>query len=250
MDTSPLISIVTPAYKCKNTIKETFDSVISQTYKNWEWIIVDDCSPDDTFDFLKANIIDSRITITQTDKNGGTAYARNAGLTHVKGSFLVFLDSDDMIDSNFLEEQLNFINESGSAVVTSGYRRLAENSNTDFIPPKIITYKSILNGNPVSCLSTMINLSITGVKYFDVSLIKNEDYLYWINLIKEFGDIKGNQKTLATYRILPSSKSRNKKALVKWQLAVYKKIGLNFLSRWFHLFRWAIYGIKKYRKVK
>ena len=105
-----LVSIITPAYNCKNTIKGTYDSVLSQTFKDWEWIIVDDCSKDDSFSLLKElEKKEKRIIVLQTPKNGGSAAARNIALKHATGKYVTFLDSDDVIDPNYIEEQVKYI---------------------------------------------------------------------------------------------------------------------------------------------
>ena len=246
-----LISIITPIYNSEAVIGDTISSLLKQTFSNWELLVVDDCSTDNSFAIVESLAkSDKRIRLYKTIKNSGTAVARNLGISNAIGDFLVFLDSDDLLDPLFLEEQLKYIKETGAPVVTSGYRRLASNSCTDFLPPRNITWKSLLNGNPISCLSTMINLNITGKCYFDESLIKCEDLLYWINMLREFGPAKGNQKILATYRILATSKSRKKVSLIKWNFRVYRKAGCNFFSCLWHVFRWALYGTKKYRNVE
>ena len=97
----------------------------------------------------------------------------------------------------------------------------------------------------------MIDLEKVGKHYFDPELIKVEDFFYWITLLKlGYGSIYGNSDVLATYRILDSSKSRNKFKLIKWMLKVYKKSGLNIFSRYYHLVRWAFYGLNKYKNVR
>lgn len=132
-----LVSIITPAYNCRNTIKAAFDSVLSQTFSDWEWIIVDDCSKDNSFSFLNEFTKDEpRITVLQTPKNGGSAVARNIGLRQAKGRYITFLDSDDLLDPNYLECQLEFIKEHGP-LISAGYRRKAEHTCTDFFVPKV-----------------------------------------------------------------------------------------------------------------
>lgn len=117
------ISIITPSYNSKEYILETFNSVVSQTYKNFEWIIIDDCSTDGTHEFIsKIAESDHRIIVLKTESNGGTAKARNIGLKIARGKYITFLDSDDLLDNNYLEEQLNFIKENGP-LISSRYRR-------------------------------------------------------------------------------------------------------------------------------
>ena len=110
-----LVSIITPFFNSKDCFKKTFKSVLSQTYKDWEWIIVDDCSTDGSIEYLKSlNNKDDRIKIVFSEKNGGSAVARNIGLELAEGRYITFLDSDDTIDDNYLESQVNFIKDNGS----------------------------------------------------------------------------------------------------------------------------------------
>lgn len=137
----PLVSIITPAYNCKNAIKDTVNSVLSQTFKDFEWIIVDDCSSDGSFEFIKDLIKDDkRIVLLQTQKNGGSAAARNIALKHAAGRYITFLDSDDLLDPNYLECQLEFMKEHGP-LISAGYRRKAKHTCTDFFVPDKVDYK-------------------------------------------------------------------------------------------------------------
>jgi teichuronic acid biosynthesis glycosyltransferase TuaG len=251
-ENNSLVSIVTPAYNSSKYILETIKSVQKQTYSNFELLIIDDCSTDDTFEKSQGiSNDDKRIKVFKTKKNEGTASARNLGIEKANGRYLVFLDSDDLLDPSFLEKQIRFLRNKQCSIATAGYRRLAPNSCTEFIPPLSTTYKTILNGNPVSCLTTIIDLKKVGKHYFDVELLKCEDFYFWIKLLKiGHSPIYGNPEVLATYRILQTSKSRNKFKLIKWMLRVYKKAGINFFSRYFHLIKWMFYGLKKYKNVR
>ena len=145
------VSVITPAFNCIKTIKRTYSSVLAQTFSDWEWIVVDDCSPDDSFSYIKELTKDEpRVTILQTPKNGGTAVARNIGLKHANGRYITFLDSDDELDSNYLECQLEFIKDNGP-LISAGYRRKAKHTCTDFFVPDEVDYKKALKGNPLSC---------------------------------------------------------------------------------------------------
>ncbi len=246
-----LVSIITPAYNCKNTIKGTYDSVLSQTFKDWEWIIVDDCSPDDSFHYIKELTKDDPgVIVLKTPKNGGTAVARNIGLKNVNGRYITFLDSDDLLDPNYLECQLNFIKEHGP-LISAAYRRKAEHTCTDFFVPDKVVYKLALKGNPLSCLTTMYDREAIGEVYFPENLLKCEDYVFWLNILKRGIIAYGNPSVLATYNILENSKSRNKFKLIKYMYHVYHKTqGINWFKSWFYVIRWAFYGKKKYKNVK
>lgn len=245
------ISIITPAYNCKKMIKATIDSVFAQTIQSWEWIIVEDRSTDGSFEYIKELTKgDKRIVLLQTEKNGGTAVARNVGLKHATGRYITFLDSDDLLDPNYLESQLNFIKDNGP-LISAGYRRKAEHTCTDFFVPAEVNYKTALKGNPISCLTTMYDREVIGDVFFDETIEKPEDYVFWLSILKSGVVAKGNPVVLATYVIHPGSKSSDKVGLIKHMHNVYHKTqGINWFASWFYVVRWAIYGKRKYKNVR
>ena len=246
-----LISIITPIYNCKTFFLNTFKSVISQSYENFEWIIVDDCSTDGSYEFIVGLAKqDSRIIILKTKENGGTAVARNTGLRSVTGKYITFLDSDDLLDNNYLEEQLYFIKNNGP-LISSGYRRHTDKSCTNFLVPDFVDYKTALKGNPISCLSTMYDKEAIGERYFPEDLLKCEDYVFWLSILKDGFVCRGNPEVLATYNIHSGSKSSNKYKLIPYMHRVYHKTqGINWFKSWFYVIRWAFYGKKKYKNVR
>ncbi len=246
-----LVSIITPAFNCKKTIKETYESVLSQTFSDWEWIVVDDNSFDGSFKLIEElSKKDNRIIILRTDKNSGTSVARNLGLKHASGRYITFLDSDDELDPNYLECQLEFIKEHGP-LISAGYRRKAKRTCTDFFVPDEVDYKKALKGNPLSCLTTMYDRSVIGEVFFPEDIDRPEDYVFWLNILRKGYVAKGNPKVLATYNILPGSKSSNKFKLIGKMHRVYHKTqGINWFKSWFYVVRWAFYGKKKYKNVK
>ena len=231
----PLVSIITPSYNSKGTIVETYKSVITQTFSDFEWIIVDDCSSDNSFEYIKELIKDdSRIKVSRTEKNGGTAVARNLALRNAKGRYITFLDSDDLLDPDYLEKQVEFIKNNGP-LISAGYRRQAIHTCTDFFVPKDVDYKKDLKGNPLSCLTTMYDRDAIGDLFFDESYNRHEDYVFWLTILKRGIIAKGNSEVLATYIIHPNSKNSNKSKLVKSMYRVYHESqGFNWLKSWIY----------------
>lgn len=245
-----LISIIMPCYNAELYIEEAVNSVINQTYKNWELVIVNDCSTDRSLEILNNFSEHPNIRVFTLEKNGGSAVARNYALKHAKGRYITFLDADDILDSNYLEEQIKFIKEKDAAIVSAGYRRMASKTTTDFFVPEVVDYNLLLKGNPLSCLTTFYDKTKVGERYFPEDLRKCEDYVFWLNILKEGILAYGNSKVLATYRIFANSKSHNKIKLIKYMYFVYHKTQkINFLKSWVYVFRWAVYGLKKYQKV-
>lgn len=245
------VSIITAAHNCKDYIFDTFCSVINQTYTDWEWIITDDCSTDDTVEYLKSLIgNNNKIILIQLGKNSGSAVARNTSLRRATGKYITFLDSDDLLDKDYLEKQVRFIQKNGP-IVSAGYRRLTENSCTDFYVPESVNYKKILCGDPLSCLTTMYDKDVIGERFFLETVKKREDYIFFLDILKDGYVAKGNHEILATYKIHKGSKTSKKTKLIKYQFYVYHKTQhINWFKSWYYVFRWALYGLKKYRNVK
>ena len=244
------VSVIMPTHNYGAYIGEAIQSVIHQTYENWELLIIDDCSTDGTYENLtKKYFQNPNIRIFKTEKNGGTAVARNIGLNFATGDLIAFLDSDDAYDSNYLESQVDFFRDDSIDIVVSSYRRQSDRSVTNFIVPKTITFKLALCGNPMAPLGTIFRKSLYPDLRFPTDMLKCEDYVFFLNLLKKKAAI-GNQKVLGTLRIHKGSKSKNKIKLIKWQYLSYKKVGVSFLKRFYYLAMWAIYGIQKYKDVK
>lgn len=247
-----LVSIITPSFNSKKYINATFESVINQTHKEWEWIIVDDCSTDGSYEFvLNLSKKDRRIRVLKLEHNSGTSVARNEGLKKSRGRYVSFLDSDDLLSPFYLEKQLLFIQKNGP-IVSSGYLRKTDNGkSSEFFVPDSVDYKTILKGNPLSCLTTMYDRSIIGEQFFPIELKKREDYVFWLNILKMGFVAKGNHEILATYVIHQGSKTSNKFKLIKYMYVVYHKTqGFNPIKSCFYVVRWAFYGKKKYKNIK
>lgn len=247
----PLVSIVMPLYNYGRFLEASVDSVLAQKCKNWELIIVDDCSTDDSYQLaLDIANRDDRIKVFRLDKNGGTSAARNKALDESRGEYVAFLDSDDLYDPDYLETQISLLKSGEYDIAVASYRRMASKSVTDFIVPSEITFKSILKGNPMAPLGTVYRFSKFRDLRFLTDMRKCEDYVFFLQLLQSGAKAIANKKVCATLTIHDDSKSKKKHKLIKWQYLSYKKVGINFFMRFYYLFRWGLYGIKKYRKVK
>lgn len=250
MNANPLISIVTPLYNAEAVFEGTFGSVIAQTFKDFEWVIVDDCSTDGSF-ALAVKLIEghSNIHLFQMPHNGGSAEARNKGLDEAKGKYITFLDADDLLDPEYLEKQLAFIKEHGP-IISSAYRRKTEQTCTTFTPPAETTYKSILRGNPLSCLSTMYDREVFPDDRFPAGLVRHEDFVFFARLLKKGYKAIGNPEVLATYRLQANSKNSDKKKLIKPMIQAYRKgLGINIFKSLFFTTKYVFYSLKKYKGV-
>lgn len=253
IDMDKLVSIVTPTYNSANFIFETVSSIKKQTYPNWELIMVDDGSSDDTVSLLKKFASeDKRITWERLSQNSGPAIARNTGIEKAKGHYLTFIDADDIWFPEFIETSIKAINTSGCPFVFASYKRLDEDLNPlypDFIVPEKVTYTDILKSNSISCLTAFIDIQKLGKKFMP-QIRKRQDMGLWLKYLKETDFALGIKKPLAIYRIRKNSLSRNKWALLKYQWDFYRKVEkLTFTRSVYYMTNWFYRGLKKYKRT-
>lgn len=225
-----MVSIITPAFNAENFISKTIHSVINQTYKNWELIIVDDGSSDCTYNIIEEFAAkDNRITLIKHNKTLGASVARNTAIEKAKGNFIAFLDADDLWKSHKLETQLTFMKENKIAICYSSYELIDEQGNSlnkmiQALP--IISYKKQLKCNYIGNLTGMYNVDILGKIYLP-EITKRQDWIMWLRAIKKAGEARGIKESLAKYRIRKNAISSNKTGLLKHNYNVYRK-GLKF----------------------
>lgn len=218
-------------YNSEAFISETIDSVLNQTYKNWELILIDDCSNDKTLEIVKNFISkNTSIQLIKNSNNIGAAYSRNKGIQAAKGVYIAFLDADDLWKPNKLETQLAFMEYENCDVCFSSYNLINEKGellNKQVKALKEVSYKKLLKSNYIGNLTGIYNAKVIG-KINSPNLRKRQDWLLWLTAIKKSGKpAKGIQKSLAYYRIRKDSMSSNKVNLIKYNYRVYKK-GLGF----------------------
>lgn len=205
-----LVSIIMPSYNTAKYISESIDSVIEQTYKNWELIIVDDCSTDNT-DEVVAQYADPRIIYLKNEKNSGAAVSRNKALRAAKGEWIAFLDSDDLWEPTKLEKQLKFMIDNDYKFSCTGRDEIDENSNSlgrITTSPKHITSFGMYLYCWVGCLAVMYHLPTVGlIQIADIK--KNNDYAMWLKVIKK-SDCYCFDEVLAHYRVRKNSISHDK----------------------------------------
>ncbi len=251
--TQDLVSIITPCYNGSKYVAETIESVLSQTYSNWEMLIVDDGSKDNSADIIRSYTEkDGRIRLIQ-QPNGGSANARNHGIREAKGQYIALLDADDKWKAEFLQEQVSFMKEKNTLCVFSSYDRIDENSKECLSPlvcKKIVTYKDMLIRNYIGCLTGLYDCSKYGKIYLHEELKSiRDDYAYWIDVVKASGIAYGNQKSLAQYRVLQTSTTGKKKKLIKAQYSFYRNyLKLNPVLSFINTIRWGIAGLINFSK--
>lgn len=246
----PEVSIITPCYNSANFLEETVQSVLNQKFTDWEWLVTDDCSSDDSVKIIK-EINDSRIILTVAKKNGGAGHARNLSLEKANGRFITFLDADDFWEPNFLEEMVSFMKKENAELAYSNYARCDKNLNpkiADFQADKEVTFDNLLKTCRLSLLSSMYDSERVGKEFFPAGS-KREDHVMWLNLLKKIPVGKPLPKTMAKYRMHTGSISRKKTNIMKDQYLVYKDyMHFSTLKSWYYTANWALNGFMKYSK--
>lgn len=244
-----LVSIITPCFNSEKFISRTIESIINQTYSNFELIIIDDCSNDNTVEIIKSfESKDSRIKLVQLEINSGAAIARNRGLEIAKGRFIAFCDCDDIWFENKLEYQINFMLEKFIPISFTSYQLINENGesfNKAINAIDRITHLEYLKNTIIGMSTSMIDTSL--VKEFRFENIRTrQDTMLWITLLKRGHVAYGIKEVLVKYTVRSNSISANKfKAASKvWDLYYnMEKMGL-FKSSYYFIF-YVFNAIKK-----
>jgi len=227
----PLVSIITPLYNSEAFLEATIQSVLNQTYTNWELFLIDDCSLDKTIEIANRYISKStKIKLLKNEINSGAAISRNKGIEASKGDYIAFLDADDLWKPNKLEVQVQFMQTNNCDVSFSSYEQINEqgqplNKLVKALPT--LSYNKYLRTNYIGNLTGMYNAKNLD-KIKAPNLRKRQDWLLWLAAIKKSNkSALGIEDSLAYYRVRANSMSANKVELLKHNYWVFKK-GLGF----------------------
>lgn len=221
-----LVSIIMPAYNCSEWIGKSIDSIIAQTYINWELIVVDDCSSDGTLSVIqKYAQADERIRWYKLEKNSGAAAARNKAVDNSRGVYLAFLDSDDLWKPEKLQKQIRFMADNDYDFTCTDYGKIDENDEIKDVTvhcEKKYDYNLLLKRCPGN--STIIyNCEKLG-KFHAANLKRRNDFVMWLSVIKTAKYVYGLNEVLGYHRLREGSISFKKTDLLKYQWIVYRKI--------------------------
>lgn len=246
-----LVSIITPSYQTASFIAETIESVLAQTYTNWEMIIVDDCSTDATDEVVAPYLGDSRIRYLKNEKNSGAAVSRNRALREAKGRWIAFLDSDDLWSPKKLEKQIAFMEENHYAFSYTKYEEIGENSKSlgAYVSgPKRITKFGMHQYCWVGCLTVMYDRKVAGLVQIQ-DIRKNNDYAMWIEVCKKADCYLLNEQ-LAKYRKRSGSISRHGiMTMIGWHYKLWHEaVGMNPVMAWVYTGMNLVCGF--YKKIR
>ena len=239
-----LVSIITPVYNAQKTIKATLDSIVSQSYKEWELILVDDASTDQSKAIVEPYLKDKRIKWIDMAQNSGAAKARNTGIDYARGQYIAFLDSDDAWDNTKLEKQLKFMSDNAYAFSFTAYRT---SKGRIIKAPSELTYRELIVNNQIGCLTVIVDRRSTG-DFLMPDYRKGQDHLTWLMLMKRGFKAYGLNEVLATYTEgNTNSLSGNKLKSAKRQWFNYRKaLGLGFFRSAYYFVLYAYYSFRKY----
>ena len=242
------VSIIVPMYNAEKFIGKTIESVLAQTYQNWEMLIMNDVSTDNSLAIVSLYAKkDERIKIVNTEKNVGVVKGRNFLIDLASGKYIAFLDADDYWHNEKLEKQIKFMKEKNASISCTEYTRVKENEEkiNDVIIKEEISYNDMLKNNYLGCLTVIYDAKKIGKRYFK-ELEKNEDYVLWLEIVKDVNTIYGLKENLAYYRVLDNSRSSNKVKTAKVRWEIYRKIEkLSLLKSIYYFLHYAIRAILK-----
>ena len=241
-----LISIIVPVYNAGAYIRETISMVAAQTYGNWELLLVDDGSEDDSREKIRESMEsgDARIRLIEKQQNEGAARARNTGIEASKGRYVAFLDADDLWMPDKLDKELAFMKEKQAAFVFTAYEFGDEDAKRTGkvvnVPPSL-TYFKALSRTVIFTTTVMLDTERTGRELIRMPEVKSEDTATWWKILKNGFTAYGLNEVLAVYRRPARSLSSNKLEAIRRIWNLYRK--QEKLSLWYsvyNLFFWAV----------
>lgn len=226
MNNYGLVSIITPSYNSADFISDTIKSIQEQTYNNWELLITDDCSTDNSTDIINSFIEkDNRIKLYKLDKNSGGGVSRNNSIKEARGRFIAFCDSDDLWTPDKLEKQVKFMIDKDVAFSYGSYILCNEEGVAIGINICLskLTYRRIITDNFIGCLTAIYDTQKIGKVYMP-TIRKRQDWGLWINILKKCKVGYGIKQPIGFYRIRKNSVSSNKWSLIKYHAMLYNQI--------------------------
>lgn len=243
-----MVSIIVPVYNVEKFIEATVNSVLSQTYTDFELLLVDDCSTDKTLEIIN-RFSDNRIRLIKMEDNLGAWAARNRGLKEAKGELIAFLDSDDLWVPEKLEKEICFMKAEDAGFVFTGY----EFADSDGVGlgkivrvPHTLSYKEALRNTTIFTSTVLIDRRKISDSLIEMPNIKSEDTATWWNILKAGNVAYGFDENLVKYRRSAGSLSSNKFAAIERIWRLYREIaGLSVIKASFCFVGWAFNAVMR-----
>jgi glycosyltransferase involved in cell wall biosynthesis len=246
---SPGVSVIMPCYNAAQTLEDAVRSVIAQTYTNWELIVINDGSRDESPAILeRLRTEDSRLRVIRNPQPSGASAARNRGLSIAAGRYIAFLDADDLWLPHKLETQLAVMKKHGVALCCGWYDTMdAQGHPMGQVRPEqgVLTHRSLMFDCVIGCLTAVIDRSLAGPVQFDPRLPRGEDYHLWLTILKSGAKGYCVGETLARYRVQSNTLSSNKLAAARTRWQVYRFEDYNLAKSAFYFCGYAVTGMLK-----
>ena len=246
----PLVSIITPVYNAERFLSDTIKSVQNQTYKNWEILLIDDCSKDNSAQIIKEfQKYDNRIKYIKLKKNSGASVSRNEGIRNAKGRFIAFVDSDDIWKPEKLEIQIKYMLKENLGFTFTSYRYMKENgelTNKIAKASRKINYNGLLKNTIIGCSTVVIDREI--VDYFEMPLVRRgQDTATWLQILRKEKYAYGIEQDLVNYRLVGESLSSNKIKALKRTWNTYRNVEKLGLLKSSYVFCFYVFNAIKKR---
>jgi len=249
---TPIVSVIMPAYNSSPFIAESISSVCNQSFVDWELIVIDDGSSDDTCEKVEAIAkTDGRIRLFKNEKNVGVARTRNRGFDICRGKYVALLDSDDVWAPEKLEKQLDLFEKTGAHIVYSSYGIVDLNNEKlkkDYKVPEEIDFEGLLKENVIGCSTVMLKSDIVKKHKFEPGFFHGE-YSLLLDLLRSGHKAAGCSETLVNWRYVENSRSFNKRKSARNRWRIYRKhLKIPFFKSLYYFYSYAVASIKKYFK--
>ena len=247
-----LVSIIVPVYNVEKYIVETMESVRSQTYPDWELLLVEDGSTDGTVAAIEAYLgktEEKRIRLIRQPSNMGAAKARNKGLQEAVGRYIAYLDADDLWVPEKLAKEIAFMEEKGAAFAFTGYEFADENGKglgRVVKVPETLTYKEALKNTTIFTTTVMFDTTKIDKDLLEMPIIKSEDTALWWKVLRNGYIAHGLNENLVLYRRVGKSLSSNKLEALRRIWHLYRKAeGMSVINSAYHFCFWAVRAVKR-----
>lgn len=245
------VSIIVPVYNAEKYIRETVASVLAQTYTNWELLLVEDSSEDNSrqvIEEIAAKDESGRIRAF-SKANEGAAMARNFGLEKAEGRYIAYLDADDLWNVDKLEKQLAFMKEKQAAFCFTGYEfATADGKGTGKVVkvPETLSYKQALKNTTIFTSTVIFNTEKIAKAEIEMPDMKSEDTALWFKVLRQGYTAYGLDENLVKYRRVGGSLSSNKLEALRRIWNLYRKAeGLSIPYSAYNFVFWAIRAVRR-----
>ena len=249
VENQPQVSIVVPVFNAEKFLAETIQTISDQTYENWELLLINDCSTDNSEAVAKTFLKDKRIHWINLKKNSGAAISRNKGIELADGRYIVFIDADDLWKKNKLEKQLSFMQKKDCAFSFTSYEFADENGKPNgkkAIVPKKISYKQALKNTTIFTSTVMLDMNKLSKEDIKMPNVPSEDTAAWWKILKKIDFAYGISEIYTYYRRSKNTLSSSKTTAIKRIWFLYRKVEkLNLLTSSYCFCFYAINAVRR-----